>query len=382
MHLQQRCAVLTLSLCAFTMILIEFSPISLLSNIAQQLHVPTTTIGHTVSVYAIIGATCGLLTPFLFKTFERKPLIFYTFTLLLISNTFTIYSKNSIDFFIYRALCAMSHGIFWALVTDYAMKIVSEKHRTLTSSIIFSSIPLATIIGIPILNYIGQQFSWGSAFFLVSILIICCMVCIFIFLPHRHHKEIHFSTPSSAPNTQKFTWLLISITAMLATAQFCAYTYIEPYIRSLDFFSQRHLTVLLLLFGLSGLIGNILTMYFMSRYIKQLTLIFLAIFSIAMFFIYSLGTHISFYSCALLLCFWGISASILFTTIQTWVIIASKQHSTTMAAFNSAVLNYAIAFGAGLGAFVLSHLGLMSIFIFSACILLYATIQLSLMTIK
>nr|WP_280137754.1 MFS transporter [Acinetobacter boissieri] len=298
------------------------------------------------------------------------------------SNTLTIYAQNIEMFFLFRSLCAISHGIFWAIVTDFAMKIVHEKHRAMTSSIVFSSIPLATVMGIPTLNYIGQRTRWDTAFLLISILIAICLIFIFICLPKNHHSQIPLTNTPLSHSRKKWSWLLIGITAMIATAQSCAYTYIEPYIRSLAFFSQQNLTLLLIIYGLSGLIGNVITMRFMPHHIKNLTRVFLVLFSITMLSLYILATQISFYSFALLLFFWGVSASILFTTVQTWVILITQQYSSTMAAFNSAILNYAIALGATFSAWLVSNIGLTSIFIASASILLVAIVQLQFMIVK
>lgn len=377
MNKQEIKAILTLSFCAFMMILVEFSPISLLTDIAQDFNVKPTTIGATVSIYAVVAATFGLLTPLLFKKTNRKWLLLTSFILVFIANTLLTYSNSLFTFLICRAMSAITHGIFWAIVTDFAIKIVATKNRAIASSAIFSSIPIATLIGIPLLNYIGHQANWHSAFLLISITIVICCLLIIRYIPHQN-TPIQ-TTPiyqQPAPSKNKQAWLLTLVTSIVAMSHFCAYTYIEPYIRSLSFFSNNNLTLILLIFGLSGLIGNFITMKWMNDYIEKITFTFLILFFISMLFLFILGKNISFYQCIGLIFIWGMAASVLFTTIQTWIIIAAKDNSSTMAAFSSAIFNYSIAIGSLLGAWLTTYFNLTGMFLAASILIMLAILQL------
>lgn len=72
MKIRELKPILVLGFCAFVMILAEFAPISLLSNIAYTLNTEPSIIGLSVSFYAIIGATFGIFSLlFLIKLIEN-----------------------------------------------------------------------------------------------------------------------------------------------------------------------------------------------------------------------------------------------------------------------------------------------------------------------
>ncbi|MFT4021247.1 MAG: MFS transporter [Acinetobacter sp.] len=376
MKIRELKPIFALGFCAFLMILAEFAPISLLSNIAKTLKTEPNVIGLSVSIYAIAGATFGLLFSLIFNKFNRKVLFIVIFILLFIGNTAILYSDNIIEFFIFRFLCAVGHGIFWAVVVDFSIKLVEVENRSIASSIIFSSIPIATITGLPILNYIGNQLNWQLSFSLISLCCILCLLLIIFFIPNIN-TEIE-NEPIVLKNLlkNKFAWSLIAVTAMVSTAHFCSYTYIEPYVRQLSFFSNSHLLMVFLIFGVSGIFGNIITMKFMNKYIAKMTFIFLFLMISSLFLIYYIGNEISFYGYLLLIFLWGVSISILFTSLQTWVVVVSNKSSAIMAAFNSAILNYSIGLGSILGAGIISKFDIIWLFFCSSIFLLIALIQL------
>lgn len=368
--------ILVLGLCAFVMILTEFAPISLLTNIATNFETKTSIIGLSVSIYAIIGATFGLFCSFVFNKINRKKLFIVIFLILLISNTAILFFDNIVGFFFFRSLCAIGHGMFWAIVADYSIKIVSIKNRGIASSIVFSSIPIATVTGLPILNYIGNQFDWFFPFSLISILSIFCLILIIFFIPNIDTEFDNEPIILKNLLRNKLASLLILITGVVSISHFCSFTYIEPYIRSLSFFNNDKLLTILLIFGISGIIGNIITMKFMNSFIEKLTLIFLIIMLSSLLLIFFIGYEISFYLFLLLIFLWGASISVLFTCLQTWVITVSNKNSAIMAAINSAILNYSIGIGSIIGAGIVSEFNTKWIFFCSSLFLLIGFIYL------
>ncbi|MCG9494210.1 MFS transporter [Acinetobacter pittii] len=377
MKLRELKPVLILGLCAFVMILAEFIPISLLTNIANTLKTEPSIIGVTVSIYATIGATSGIIFTLILNKFNRKKLFLLIFTILFIGNTLIIYSENIFNFFILRSLCAIGHGIFWAVVADFSIKIVSIELRGIASSIIFSSIPIATIVGLPILNYIGNQFNWYLAFSLISTFSVICFLLIIFFIPNIDTEFKNEPIVFKKLFINKLSWILVLITGTVSIAHFCSYTYIEPYIRTLTFFSKQNLVIILIVFGLSGVIGNIITIKFMNNFIERISLIFLILMSFSLLFLFLFGCKINFYTCLIFVFIWGISISILFTSLQTWVIIVSEKNSAVMSAFNSAILNYSIGIGSILGAYIISNYNIILIFLASSFFLFLGIMQLT-----
>lgn len=303
------------------------------------------------------------------------------FTLLFIGNTAIVYSKNIIIFFFLRLLCAIGHGVFWAVVADFSIKLVNIKKRGVASSIIFSSIPIATITGLPILNYIGNQYNWNLSFLLISLCGALCLILIIYFIPNINTEVKNEPVILKSLLKNKFSWSLVSITGIVSVAHFCSYTYIEPYIRGLSFFSKSNLLIIFIIFGISGVLGNIITMKFINNHTDKITIIFLILMFFSLFLTFYIGADVTFYSFLFLIFLWGISISVLFTSLQTWVIVASGKSSAIMAAFNSAILNYSIGIGAIWGAGIISKFNMIWLFFSSSILLLMGLIQL-LITLK
>lgn len=364
-------AVICLAISAFVMILTEFSPIALLSQMAIDLHQPYDHISFAVTIYALVGATCGLLASLFLYKVPRKPLLILLLIMITLSNLLVASASNLPQLLVYRAIGAVGHGIFWATVADYAMKLVSPAHQGKASNLVFMGISLASIMGIPLVNFIGYHFSWRWTFIFFALIGVLLSICLYFTLPSENTQK-----KAEALSIEKIKKLpvvicLITATGLTAVFQFSIYTFIEPLlIQLLPQTTVLNVSTFLFLFGFSGFIANMLGFIWIDPHIIRLTWIailscFFAFLLLALSLSHVL-IDISWIIIAIIS--WGGGIAVLFATLQTWVIRQSKQLSSASSALNSAILNYCIAIGAMIGALLIRHTNL-QILVWVSCLL-------------
>ncbi len=351
------CAVSVLCMASFTMVTSEFAPIGLLSQISSALGQPPSTVGLTVTLYAWIGAASGLLSNWLNRWIPRKMLLVALMLILALSNGLAALSPGFSTLLGARVVGALAHGVFWAIVAATAAHIVPLHRMGLATSIVLGGITIATVMGVPLINLVGQYDGWRTAFVCLALMCVASAAAIALVLPTTQIHSLAKGGGFAAVLRRKDLLITYVITGLTAAAHFGAYTFVEPFIGQVPGITAYLIAVLLFAFGAAGFLGNLLSALFIDRYLNVFILIALIAMALALMILGIYGPLLGIAPVVILLVIWGVAISALFTGLQTWVLRIAGDHTVPATAIHTAVLNSAIGLGAIIGAGALNVAG-------------------------
>ncbi|PMC34801.1 MFS sugar transporter [Bacillus sp. UMB0899] len=252
-------ALLALAVSAFAIGTTEFISVGLLPLISEDLHIPVTTAGLTVSLYAL-GVTFGapILTS-LTSSMSRKTLLLWIMIVFIAGNTIAASATNVDILLAARVLSAFSHGIFMSIGSTIAANLVPENKRASAISIMFTGLTVATVTGVPLGTFIGQQFGWRAAFVSIIVVGIIAFIANSILVPS--------DLPKGAKTTFKDQFkllsngrllLLFSVTALGYGGTFVVFTYLSPLLQHVTGFKEGVVSIILLVYGIAIAIGNVM----------------------------------------------------------------------------------------------------------------------------
>nr|WP_207198559.1 MFS transporter [Pseudomonas sp. TH34] len=343
------CAVSVLCIASFTMVTSEFAPIGLLSQISADLDQAPSTVGLTVTLYAWIGAVSGLLSNWLNRRVPRKALLIALMLILALSNGLAALSPEFSSLLGARAVGALAHGVFWAIVAATAAHIVPSHRVGLATSIVLGGITIATVMGVPLINLVGQYDGWRTAFVCLAVMCVASAGAIALVLPSLHIPSLAKGLGFAVVLRRKDLLITYVITGLTAAAHFGAYTFVEPFIGQVPGITSYMIAVLLFAFGASGFLGNLLSALLIDRYLKAFILLALVAMALALVTLGIYGPPLGLVSVVILLVVWGVAISALFTGLQTWVLRIAGDHMVPATAIHTAVLNSAIGLGVIIG---------------------------------
>jgi len=252
-------ALLALAVSAFAIGTTEFISVGLLPLISDDLHIPVTTAGLTVSLYAL-GVTFGapILTS-LTSSMSRKSLLLWIMIVFIVGNTIAASATNVGILLVARVLSAFSHGVFMSIGSTIAANLVPETKRASAISIMFTGLTVATVTGVPLGTFIGQQFGWRAAFVAIVVVGIMALIANSILVPSDLPKGVRtkFKDQFKLLSNGRLL-LLFSITALGYGGTFVVFTYLSPLLQYVTGFKENVVAIILLVYGIAIAIGNVM----------------------------------------------------------------------------------------------------------------------------
>ena len=354
---------LALAINAFAIGSTEFISVGLMPMIVKQFHVTLAQAGLTVSLYAL-GVTVGapLLTIFTGK-WNRRKLMMAIMILFIIGNLLTAFAPTFGLLLTGRVLAALAHGIFMAVSTVIAANVVHPSKRASAIAMMFMGLTVATVVGVPLGTFIGQQTCWNGSFLFIAAIGIVGLIFSSILVPKdltipgkvdlRGLKRI-FSNKSIV--------LSFLITALGYGSTFTAYTYISPILEHEFGFSPNMIVFILLGYGVMVAIGNTLGgRWANQRVLAALTKMFAALaVALAVLAVAIISGNAWFGLIAVLLL--GFFAFMNVPGLQLYVVQLAEEEVpndiSLTSSFNISAFNIGITVGSLIGAQVTQYIGI------------------------
>jgi predicted MFS family arabinose efflux permease len=352
---------LALAVSAFAIGTTEFISVGLLPLIAEDLHISVTMSALTVTLYAL-GVTIGapVLTS-LTSSVPRKTLLLWIMIVFIAGNSLAAFSGGIVMLLIARVISAFSHGVFMSIGSTIAADLVPNDRRASAISIMFSGLTVATVTGVPLGTFIGQQWGWRAAFMAIVVVGVVALIANLILLPStlRKGNRTPFREQVKLVTNGRLLLAFI-ITALGYGGTFVVFTYLSPLLHDITGFKQSTVTFILLLYGIAIAIGNVIGGKAANR--KPLSALFYMFLIQAIVLLVLLFTAPFKTAGLITIFFMGLLAFMNVPGLQVYVVMLAERFAPkavdVASAVNIAAFNAGIAIGAYVGGIVTDSLGL------------------------
>lgn len=366
--------VIVMAISAFIFNTTEFVPIALLSDIGHSFAMPVETVGHMITIYAWIVAILSLPAMLATARIERRKLLIALFVIFIGGHAVSVMAQSFAMLLVGRALIALAHAVFWSITASLVVRVAPKDRQTKALGLLSMGSALATVLGLPLGRMIGQWLGWRMTFGTIGVAALLAMIMVWWILPKLPSKDVGSaaSLPSIFNNIPLLT--VYTLTVLCVTAHFTAYSYIEPYMLTISQFSQQFATVILLSFGIAGLLASWLFGHFYDRFPRAFlisamaTLLFSLLASVWL-------PHVPILWLVLAM-LWGLAITAISLAFQLRVLQLAPNATDVAMSIFSGIYNIGIGGGAFVGGLVIASLGLAMVGYVGAGIALIAMVCL------
>ena len=242
----------------FGIINTEMGVIGILPLIAEHFHVTVPEAGWTVSIFALVVAISAPIMPLLFSGINRKKVMLLALGVFTLSNIISMLTSNFTLLLITRALPAFLHPVYVSMAFTVAAASVSKEKAPKAVAKVFIGVSAGMVLGVPVTSYIASEVSFTMGMMFFTVVNALVFVATILFIPSMPVKEkLSYGTQLNMLK-KKIIWYSIIAVTLINGALFGFFSYMSDYLRTVTEVSYSVISVLLLIYGLANIIGNVI----------------------------------------------------------------------------------------------------------------------------
>lgn len=243
----------------------EFATMSLLPYFSVALGIDAPTAGHVISAYAL-GVVAGAPIIAMFGArLPRRNLLIGLMAAFAVANALSAFAPSYGAMLVFRFLSGLPHGAYFGVAALVAASLVPSARRAQAMSRVMAGLTIATVIGVPVANWIGQAVGWRWGFGIVALLAVITAVLVWWFAPQDRGDPAASPMRELGALGRRQVWLTLGVGAIGFGGLFAVYTYVASIMLAVTGLSAAMVPLILGIFGLGMTIGNLGAAWFADR---------------------------------------------------------------------------------------------------------------------
>lgn len=337
----------------------EFMPIGLLVDIAASFNITEASAGTLITVYA--WAVCVLSLPLmvLASRFNFRPLLLGVVGLFAAGQVCSALASGYWTLLFARLMVAAAHAVFWSIISPIAIQVVAPEHRSMALSGVVTGSAVAQILGLPLGRIVGLALGWRMSFACIAAVAALVIVMLAVLVPKLAPSEPFRIRELPGLFANRALLGIFAVTAVMATAYYTGYSYIEPFMQQMGGFSDNEITAALMVFGVAGICGSFLFARLYEGQRRRFWFIRVALLGIAVSLLAMLpamaAVPLAYAVCVL----WGVCATAFNVAFQSEILRYAPHNASAVAmSIFSGIFNLGIGGGSAIGGTVVTGVGM------------------------
>ncbi|QNV56895.1 Inner membrane transport protein YdhP [Paenibacillus polymyxa E681] len=308
-----------------------------------------------VSMFAFIIAISGPFMTLLFSGINRKKNLAGVLVVFTISNLFSAFAPSYNALMMFRLLPAFLHPVYFSVAFAAVASSVSKEQSAIAVAKVFNGLTIGMVLGVPVTSFIGDQFSLEAAFLFSSVINAIALLGILFFIPSLPVEgKLTFGKQLNVLAKPQL-WLNVAAACFILASLYSVYSYFAEYLEVVTGMSGKIVSIMLILFGASGIIGNMQTAKYLSRNMVK-TIIFYPLVLRSIYFpIYYIGSY--YIPMIIIIIIWGAVFTGGLIVSQTWLTSEASEAPEFANSLFVSFANLGVTIGTTLGGWFLSQMG-------------------------
>lgn len=329
----------------------EFATMSLLPFFSVGLGIDEPTAGHVISAYALGVVVGAPVIAVLAARVTRRTLLIALMAIFALGNLASALAPNYHWMLAFRFVSGLPHGAYFGVAALVAATLMGPTRRAQAVARVMLGLTIATILGVPMANWLGQALGWRWGFGVVAVLALLTVLLVFLFAPRDALQPGASPLRELGALKRRQVWLTLGIGAIGFGGLFAVYTYVASTLIEVTQVPASFVPVVLAAFGIGLTLGTLACGWAADKALMPaaaLTLLWtagsLALYPFAASNVWAVSFVVFMIGC-------GGGLGVI---LQTRLMDVAQDAQTLAAALNHSAFNFANALGPWLGGMVIA----------------------------
>ncbi|MYW18186.1 MFS transporter [Streptomyces sp. SID2955] len=359
-------AVVTVMSGIFAIVTTEILPIGLLTSIGSSFTVSDGMAGLMMTMPGFLAAVTAPVVTAATARLDRRLMLCAFLFLLALANFLAAAAPDLRLVLISRVLVGITIGGFWSIGAGLAERLVPPASVGRATAVIFSAVPLGSVLGVPAGTFVGELAGWRTAFTAMGALTVGVLVMLFLLVPPLPPVQATRLGVLGGMLRGAGTRFALLLTFLVVLAHFGTYTYVTPFLERVTHAGGGLITVFLLLYGAGGILGNFLGGAWVARYPRTVFGIAAGLIAAVTLLLPVLGRGET--GAVILLIVWGIAYGTVPVASQTWFSKAAPHAPEAASVLFTASFQATFSLGALAGGGVLDRTSPSTVMLLGGCV--------------
>ncbi|WP_129669142.1 MFS transporter [Phytoactinopolyspora endophytica] len=261
-------AVVTVMMGIFAIVTTEILPIGVLTAVGASFRISDGVAGLMMTMPGVLAAIAAPTVTVATARLDRRLMLCLLMLVLTLANILAAVATAYWVMMISRVLVGFVIGAFWSIGAGLGARLVRPERAGLATAVIFSAVPLGSVLGVPAGTLIGNIADWRAAFVALAIVSAAVFVSLIVFVPPL--PPVRVTRLSVLRGMLRSTAVRVGLAAtfLIVLAHFGTYTYVTPFLETVTGIAPGGITVCLLIYGAAGVAGNFVAGALVSRNLR------------------------------------------------------------------------------------------------------------------
>ncbi|MCK0117548.1 MFS transporter [Isoptericola sp. S6320L] len=366
----RRATIILVALAAstFLFVTVESLPSGLLTLMAPDLDRPTSQIGLLVTAYALVVLVSSVPLAHVTRSIPRRWVLSACAGVAAVATLWAALTPSYEQLMIARVVTALAQALFWVAVVPATAGLFPPGQRGKAMARLAIGNSLAPVLGVPAGTWLGELTSWRVTFVAVAVLSTIITVIVIALFPSVA-PSAGGASEAPFPSGRRFGFLMVT-TVLVVTGAFGVITFVTQYLQDVAGYTQSDIPALLLLQGGAGVVGAVVVGRFLDKRPVGAYLVGATVLAVALVGLWAVGeSPVGAVAC---LALFGFAFSTVPPVLSHRVLLVAPRGTNMGQAISSSLFNLGIAAGSGLGALLVSMVGVRAVPLVSAGLVLLA----------
>lgn len=228
-----------------------------LPDVSSELHVSLTAAGQLATAFSLSYAVGAPILSTLTGRWERRTLLIAALVLAALGNLIAAVATDYSVLIVGRVVAALGAAAYTPAATLFATGLLPPEERGRAVAIVFGGLTFALVLGVPAGSLLGPTLGYKGVFALITVVAVLVAIVERTALPKVDAPPVVGLRERFAGVADRRVQIILAMTVLAVLGAFSVYIYIVPLLKHTAGLTGNATGLLLLLYGVGAVLGNL-----------------------------------------------------------------------------------------------------------------------------